>query len=68
MEIPTEKRRTVCAMEIWVELLGEQRGRLSKTISREINGILERQPGWKSVGVRKAGEPYGKQGMFRREE
>lgn len=67
-ELPTEKRRTVCAMEIWVELLGEQRGRLSKTISREINGILERQPGWQPAGVRLAGQPYGKQRMFRREE
>lgn len=66
--IETGPRQTICALEIWVEMLGEQRGRLTRSISKEINGILERAPGWKPVGVRLAGEPYGKQRLFRREE
>lgn len=59
-------RQRVCALEIWCELLGEQRGRLASRTSRDIIQILEKTPGWDRRGVRFAGEPYGKQLCFER--
>lgn len=59
-------RNRVCAAEIWCEALGKQRGDLSQRITREINGLLERMPGWAGVGVAKAGKPYGAQRCFER--
>lgn len=59
-------RNRVCAMEIWCEALGKPKGDLSQRITREINGLLERVPGWASVGVRFAGKPYDKQRCFER--
>lgn len=59
-------RERVCAVEIWCEALGKQKGDLSKANSREINDLLERMPGWESAGTRAAGAPYGKQRVFQR--
>ena len=53
-------------MEIWVEVLNKPKGDMKKSISREINGILERMPGWESVGTQKAGKPYGPQRCYDR--
>lgn len=61
---PTAPRRRVCAAEIWCEALHKPRGDMRKSASREINGILERMPGWVSVGTQKAGKPYGPQRCY----
>lgn len=57
-------RTRVCAAEIWCELLGKNKGDMQQRFTREINQLLERLPGWVSVGVREAGLPYGKQRCF----
>lgn len=57
-------RTRVCAAEIWCELLGKAKGDMQQRFTREINQLLERLPGWVSVGVREAGKPYGKQRCF----
>lgn len=62
----TAPRTRICAVEIWCEALGKPKSDLSKTISREINNILERQEDWKPVGLKKAGAPYGPQRCFER--
>lgn len=59
-------RDRVCAVEIWCEALGKQKGDLKKADSREINDLLARMPGWESGGTRAAGAPYGKQRVFQR--
>ena len=59
-------RSRVCAVEIWCEVLNKPRGDMKKSISREINGILERVPGWEYRGLLKAGKPYGPQRCFER--
>lgn len=58
------QRTRVCAAEIWCELLGRAKGDMQQRNTREINQLLERLPGWKNVGVRFAGKPYGKQRCF----
>ena len=35
-------------------------------VQQEINGLLERVPGWSCIGVRESGKPYGKQRCFGR--
>jgi len=62
----TAPRARVCAVEIWCEALNRQRGDISKGVTREINDLLERVPGWEGVGVRFAGRPYDKQRCFER--
>lgn len=57
-------RSRVCAAEIWCEVLGRKRGDMRQADTRMINSLLERVPGWVSVGVREAGKPYGKQRCF----
>lgn len=59
-------RDRICAAEIWCEVLGKPRGDMRQRDTREINSLLERTPGWKNVGVRMAGKPYGKQSCFER--
>ena len=59
-------RSRVCALEIWCEMLGEQRGKMTGRQAREINQILERAPGWTPVGVRVIGDSYGKQRCYER--
>ena len=65
-EGPRGPRSRVCAVEIWCEMLGRLRGDMRQRDAREINGLLERMPGWGGVGVREAGKPYGKQRCFDR--
>lgn len=57
-------RSRVCAVEIWCEVLSRRRGEMRQADTRTINSLLERVPGWTSVGVREAGKPYGKQRCF----
>lgn len=61
-----EPRDRICAAEIWCEVLGKLRGDMRQRDTREINGLLERVPGWSSVGVARAGKPYGMQRCFER--
>ena len=61
-----EPRDRICAAEIWCEVLGKLRGDMRQRDTREINGLLERVPGWSSIGVRESGKPYGKQRCFER--
>ena len=61
-----EPRSRVCAAEIWCEVLCKPKGDMRKSSAREINGILERCPGWEAVGVVKAGKPYGDQRCYER--
>ena len=65
-DIKTVPRTRICAMEIWCEAFGKQKGDLSQTVSREINRILERQEGWRAVGHAKSGKTYGTQRCFER--
>lgn len=60
------RRERVCTMEIWVELLGGQIGKISPTTSRAINAILAKLPGWTRIGRQRAGKPYGIQRCFGR--
>ena len=59
-------RERICAAEIWCEVLDRKRGDMRQRDTREINGLLERMPGWVGVGVAKAGKPYGSQRCFER--
>ena len=61
-----EPRRRVCAAEIWCEALNRRKGDMNKRDNREINNLLEKMDGWVSVGVAKAGKPYGPQRCFER--
>ena len=61
-----EPRSRICAAEVWCEVLGKQRGDMRQRDTREINGLLERMPGWHGVGVAKAGKPYGAQRCYER--
>ena len=63
-----EPRDRICAAEIWCEVLGKLRGDMRQRDTREINGLLERVPGWSSVGVARAGKPYGMQRCFERKK
>ena len=62
----TMARGRICAAEVWCEALGKQRGDMRQREAREINSLLERMPGWESVGVAKAGKPYGPQRCYER--
>lgn len=59
-----EPRSRICAAEVWCEVLEKQRGDMRQRDTREINGLLERTPGWHGVGVAKAGKPYGAQRCY----
>lgn len=65
---PTRPRSRVCAAEIWCEALGKQRGDMRQREAREINGLLERVPGWHGIGVARAGKPYGTQRCYERKD
>lgn len=59
-------RQRICAVEVWCEVLGKQKGDMQQKNTREINNLLELMPGWENVGVRQAGKPYDKQRCFDR--
>lgn len=58
------KRTRVCAYEFWCEYLGKNKGDMRQRDTREVNQLFEKLPGWKNVGVRDAGKPYGGQRCF----
>ena len=62
------QRTRICAAEIWCECLEKAQGDFQQRFAREINQLLEKLSDWNSIGVRKAGEPYGKQRSFERQK
>lgn len=60
-----EFRRYVCAIEVWCECLGQDRGRIQQKDTREINDILKQLDGWVPAGPRPMGV-YGVQRAFKR--
>lgn len=60
-----EQRRFACAVEVWCECFGQDKGKIRQADTREINDIL-RELGWKSIGPRKD-KLYGSQRSFRQE-
>ena len=46
-DITTVPRDRICAMEIWCEVLGKEPGAMRNSDAREINALIERQPGWR---------------------
>jgi len=57
-----EPRRQVCAVEIWCELFGLERARMTGRDSRRIGNIVRRLPGWTEQGPRPT--VYGMQKCF----
>ena len=67
-EASTIERTKVCALEIWCECLGKDRGNFPAHERREINNILCTIPGWKRhKSSMKFGSEYGTQRAFIRE-
>ena len=71
-KVGTEKRKTVCSMEIWCECFGMDSARMKKTDSYEINAIMARINGWKPYDGNKTGtikfKIYNKQRAYIKEE
>lgn len=42
----TAPRDRICAMEVWCEVLDKEPGAMRNSDAREINALIERQPGW----------------------
>lgn len=70
IEEKTEKpkllyREKICALEIWCECLGRDRGYFPANEAREINNVLSSLPGWKKhSSTIKFGGEYGVQRGF----
>lgn len=64
----TERRKTVCALEIHCELFGGTVKDYTPQKTREYNAMLKRLPGWKARSRINYGEIYGQQRGFVREE
>ena len=65
-EMELVERDRVCAVEVWAECLMQEPGRLRRSDSIEINGILANAPGWvRDKNMNRYG-PYGGQRGFRR--
>ena len=52
------ERDKVCAAEVWCELYCKPISDMRKSDAREINAVLERLPGWRSIHGR-FGKAYG---------
>ncbi len=61
-------REKVCTMEVWVELFQSDPKQLTPMMSREINDILRRMPGWEPAGRLRFGKIYGTQRAFVRKK
>lgn len=64
----TERRKTICALEIHCELFGGTVKDYTPQKTREYNAMLKRLPGWKARSRINYGEIYGQQRGFIREE
>jgi predicted P-loop ATPase len=58
------ERDRVCALEIWVECLGNDIRAMRNTDSTEINGTIAMAPGWKRMSKTAKFGPYGTQRGF----
>lgn len=58
-------RRTVCALEIWKELLGLDDIPFTQSDARQINKVIAKIPGWKGRSCVNCGALYGNQRGFR---
>ena len=59
------ERDRVSVIEVWCEVLDGDPKNLNGLVSREINALLERIPGWeRSNKVLTCGKLYGKQRVF----
>lgn len=58
----TEPRKRVCAVEIWCECFGREKGQMRQADTREINALL-RQIGWMPMGVQRD-KIYGNQRSY----
>lgn len=71
-EVGTERRKKVCAAEIWTELFQQELSFIKNYESREINDIIRGVDGWKSyskgTGRLRFGSYYGPQKAFVRAE
>ena len=59
-------RDRVCAMEVWAECLGQDPGRMRRSDTIEINGILVNATGWIRDKSSTRYGPYGTQRGFKR--
>lgn len=59
-------RDRVCAVEVWAECLGQEPGRMRRSDSIEIKGILANAPGWTREKTPGKYGPYGSQRGFKR--
>ena len=65
----TEKRTTVCTLELWAEALGGNPDKLDRYTGKEIRDIMAKLPEWRSRGSKtKTIKPYGRQRYFERTE
>lgn len=61
-------RDRACAAEIWCECLGSDLKHMKKSDAKEINGILERLPGWERMKSTGRFGPYGRQRGHKRRQ
>lgn len=68
--VGTEKRQTVCTMEIWAEALGGNPDKIDRYAVKEIMDIMTSLPEWryKGRGRQRTIKPYGRQRYYEREE
>lgn len=65
-EIETRPRDKACVAEVWCELLGQDKSRLSTREQRRIGQILSAAPGWEKGKSTARFGPYGIQKAWRR--
>lgn len=65
----TIERKRICALELWCEVFNGGKGVMSNADAREINGILERLPGWRKLpNPVRINSEYGKQRAYEKLE
>jgi predicted P-loop ATPase len=65
----TIERTTVCALEIWAEVLNGNPEKFDRYAIKEIRDILAQMPEWQSQGrTQKTIKPYGRQRYFERKK
>ena len=63
----TEKKTTVCTLEIWAEALGENPNRFDRYAAMEVRNIMASLPEWRHQGNKKKSTPlYGRQRYYKK--
>lgn len=63
----TQKRETVCTLEVWAEALGGNPDKLDRYAAKEIGAIMATLPEWRHCGNKKmTARPYGRQRYYER--